>query len=59
MWSPELGMQVVIQMGGSRGQIISVCTYLYSATLYLVQYLDNNGNPQSAWFNAEQLGPVI
>ena len=59
MWSPDLGIEVVLQLSGCRGLVLAVCQYLYSSTQYFVEYVDNNGNPGAAWFSREQLGPVL
>jgi hypothetical protein len=59
MWSPELGVEVILQLSGCRGRVIAISNYLYSSPLYYVEYLDNTGNPGVAWFSREQLGPVI
>jgi hypothetical protein len=59
MWSPQLGEEVILSTSGLRGLVLAVSQYLYTSTLYYVEYLDNQGNPGAAWFNAEQLKPVL
>lgn len=59
MWSPELGVEVVLDLSGCRGRVLAICHYLYNSTQYYVEYLDKNDNPAAAWFSREQLGPVI
>lgn len=57
MWSPDLGMEVKLKLSGFTGCVVAVCQYLYSDTMYQVEYVDNNGNPQTAWLHMGQISP--